>query len=184
MNFRKKSDADVWMNIMCSEMMSSDESDLNEDDEDFKCTVSMHFHDEKKLLSVCLLLWIMKLSKLRLSRPKGKWNAVLRVLYLIGLIQWVCPHGLSVIIKTVDQDTLILWHWFFFDHLVMVYLCTQSLCHTCQVYYLLLTWHDHALAKLPWYEYYHYNNIVCTVAWQVVWSSLMMQWMSHLLHIS
>ena len=33
MKFTKKSDADVWMKIMCLEMMSSDESDMDEDDE-------------------------------------------------------------------------------------------------------------------------------------------------------
>lgn len=32
-NFSKKSDAVVWMKIMCLEMISSDESDMDEDDE-------------------------------------------------------------------------------------------------------------------------------------------------------
>ena len=36
MNFSKKSDADVWMKIMCLEMMSSDDSDMDEDDEVYR----------------------------------------------------------------------------------------------------------------------------------------------------
>ena len=39
LKFKKKSDADVWMKVMCLDMMSSDESGMDEEDEVYRVRV-------------------------------------------------------------------------------------------------------------------------------------------------